>query len=163
MACSSLHDRVPQRRAVIPGRVDLPPGIADVAHSEQCDCYASDFDVHDRAIWAGLLAEVGVGQRAEDCRSVRAPQAQRRGRATQVRERDRLVVGQVLANPMLIAAAVERAGYNAHGVLCGLHHREIRMKATVGVEPRRVCTRANAFAHLVDREVLSKLTRTGSG
>ena len=163
MVGTSVHDGVPKRWAVVPAGVDLPAGVADVANTEQGARNTGDLDVGDRAILVALKAEVGVGQLAEDCLGVRAPQAKRGRGAAEVGEGNRLVFGKVLLDPVLVAAAIECAGNDTNSVVARLHHGEVGVEATVLVEPRRVGTRADALTDLVDRELLGKVecTRTG--
>ena len=88
MIGAGLHDGVPDGRGVVPGDVDLPAGVADVGDAEQVTVNTGNVHRQVGAVRRTFLAEVVVGELAEDRRCVGAPQAEGADLLRQVGEGD---------------------------------------------------------------------------
>src|SRR4029453_17228173 len=108
--CAGLADEVPQLGAALHRDVELPTELADVRDAGRQDVERAELDRAARAELERLVADVALGEVAEDVARPRAPQADRRVCRRLVDDLRRPVRGHVVAEPLAVEVAVRAAG-----------------------------------------------------
>src|SRR5215467_7527847 len=92
----------------------------------------------------------------------RTPEADGRPGGGHVDEAGRAVVGQEVAEELLVGHPMRTTGDDAEGVLGEPHDREVRPEAATWAEHRRVDNATDRDVHLREYRLLERIERSGA-
>ena len=130
--------RVVQCHALVGGNAELVSGTADVAHPRRSRPRVADVDFPRGGEGKAVAGKVVRGNALEELARFRSHDRDHRERAGHVDQSRKLILGDVLADPVGVARRLRGACQDEKRVLRGAGDRKVALEAPAFVQHRRI-------------------------